>query len=81
MVSGAAGRAARQLYGAAGVWRTATTAVAGRRGAGRQPGQPTDWRGNQRGAPSWALAIRLTRFPTAPAMPSRPCRAGGSGSA
>lgn len=81
MVSGVAGRAASQLCGAAGVWGTAATAVAGRRGAGRQPGQPTDWRGNQRGAPSWALAIRLTRFPTAPATPSRPYRAGGSGSA
>jgi hypothetical protein len=77
MVSGVAGRAASQLGGAAGVWGTAATAVAGRRGAGRQPGQPTDWRG----APPCALAIRLTRFPTAPATPSRPCRAGGSGSA
>jgi hypothetical protein len=37
MVSGVAGRAASQLCGAAGVWGTAATAVAGRRGAGRQP--------------------------------------------
>jgi hypothetical protein len=36
MVSGVAGRAASQLCGAAGVWGTAGTAVAGRRGAGRQ---------------------------------------------
>ena len=37
MVSGVAGRAASQLCGAAGVWGTTATAVAGRRGAGRQP--------------------------------------------
>ena len=37
MVSGVAGRAASQLGGAAGVWGTAATAVAGRRAAGRQP--------------------------------------------
>jgi hypothetical protein len=37
MVSGVAGRAASQLCGAAGVWGTAATAVAGRRAAGRQP--------------------------------------------
>jgi len=81
MVSGIAGRAASQLGTAAGVWGTVATAVAGRRGAGRQPGQPTDRRGIRRSAPPCALAIRLTRFPIAPAMPSRPYRAGGSGTA
>ena len=38
MVSGVAGRAASQLCGAARVWGTAATAVAGRRGAGQEPG-------------------------------------------
>ena len=38
MVSGVAGRAASQLGGAAGVWGTAATAVAGRRAAGQEPG-------------------------------------------
>jgi len=38
MVTRVAGRAARQLCGAARVWGTAATAVAGRRGAGQEPG-------------------------------------------
>jgi len=37
MVSAVAGRAASQLGTAAGVWGTAATAVAGRRGAGQEP--------------------------------------------
>jgi hypothetical protein len=36
------------------------------------PRPPRHRRGTPRGAPPWALAILLTRFPTAPATPSRP---------
>jgi hypothetical protein len=35
------------------------------------PRPPRRWRGTPRGAPPWALTILLTRFPTAPATPSR----------
>ena len=81
MVSGVAGRAASQLCGAARVWGTAATAVAAGAVRGGSLRQPTDWRGIRRSAPPCALAIRLTRFPTAPATPSQPYRAGGSGTA
>jgi|GEM_PF-5577071 len=81
MVTGVAGRAASQLGTAAGMWGTAATAVAGRRGAGQEPGaahrlaRQTAWRTTMGiGDPADTVPHRARN-----AFPA--LRAGGSGTA
>jgi hypothetical protein len=79
MVSGVAGRAASQLCGAAGVWGTAATAVAGRRGAGQEPGaahrlaRQTAWRTTM-GIGDPADTVPHRAHDTFPALPGRRVR-------